>query len=250
MVALAINVNDEQWLAGLTDAQRGRGFASVVAVRRTGQAVAKAMKKEVVVAFDRPTPATKNAFYSSARGLPRRQASTWVGVKDFFPKGTPASQYLRPQVFGGPREQKRSERALAAAGLMGNRGFWVPGPGVRLNVFGNVTGPTMTRILSAVRASRDATQNITGLSRNRNVSARRGERFFVPRIGSRLPPGVWKVSGKRRKLTPVLFFVASVGYRKRFDFFGIGRRLTLRRFPVELRAAIEEEFNLPRTGTR
>ncbi|MEK9722121.1 MAG: hypothetical protein VW405_01380 [Rhodospirillaceae bacterium] len=241
---IRVNVDADRFLAGLTAAQRGTGFATTVAMTRTGKAVAAALGRETRTAFDRPTRTTINAFYSqpATKGL----AAATVGVKDFLPKGTPASKYLQAQVFGGVRAQKRSERSLSRAGLMGNRGFWVPGPGVRLNAYGNVPGSVVTRILSGVKASSDATQNITASSRRTNLSARRAERFFVPRPGSGLAPGVWMERGVGRRLVPALLFVPSVSYSKRFDFFELGRRFTLAQFPLELSRAIGEGFNQPR----
>jgi hypothetical protein len=73
-------------------------------------------------------------------------------------KGTPASKFLAPEIYGGQRGQKRSERALTRYAppdvkrAMGNRGYWVPGPGLTLNAYGNVSGSTMVQILSDLKA--------------------------------------------------------------------------------------------------
>lgn len=240
---ITVSANAEQWLAGLTAAQRGTGFASTVAVRRTGRGVAEDLGEATKRIFDRPTRWTQRAFYSSAREftqsrLTRRLAITTVGVKDQYPKGTPASRYLAAQIQGGERQQKRHERAFAAAGLTSGQGFWVPGPGVRLNAYGNVPRATIRRILAALRTPGGS----SGTSRP--------ERYFVAPIGGRLHPGIWRESGKRRKLTPMFFLVTTVGYRRRFDFFGLGRQFTLQRFPRELALAMEQGFNLPRSGSR
>lgn len=244
---VSVNVHDEQWLAGLSRAQRGTGFASVVAVRRTGRYVVEQYKIKARQIFDRPRPYTVNAFYASSRGLPGRLAVTTVGIKDRASGGgTPASRYLQAQVTGGPRRQKRSERALSGR-LHGSAGFWVPGPGAKLDAYGNVPRAMIRKIIAAVQSSIDAAPTAAAArGRTSRGRGRRADRYFIPPPGSRLHPGVWKESGARRLLTPVLFFVKSVGYAKRFDFFGIGRRLVLERFPAELRLALAQGFNQPR----
>lgn len=240
---ITVSVDDDRFLAGLTAAQRGTGFASIVALTRTAKIVTAALNKSTQGAFDRPVPMTQRAvdWEPATRGLP----VITVFLKDYLPKGTPPAKYLRAQIEGGTRRQKRSERSLASAGKMGNRGFWVPGPGMKLNAYGNVPGPMMTRILSAVKASSDPTQNITQRSRKTNLSARRGEHYFVPPAGSKLAPGVWRQYASGR-LVPVLFFVPTVTYRKRWDFFGMGARFTRATFPGELGKAIGEGWNRPR----
>ena len=241
---LTVNVNADRLIASLGEAQRAHGFAAVVAMTRTGQRVVKGLSEHVSRIFDRPTPTTVNAFFSQP--ATKSLAAVTVGIKDFLPKGTPAAKYLQAQIFGGVRAQKRSERALMRAGVMGNRGFWVPGPGVKLNAYGNVAGATITRILSALRASPDPTQNVTASSARKNLSARQGVRFFLAGPGSRLAPGVWQAAARGRRLVPVLLFVTSAGYRPRFRFFEVGPQLAQSIFPEELAIAIGQGFNRPR----
>lgn len=245
---LTISVNAARLMAGLSAAQKGTGFAATVALTRTARAVTPAFGREVTRVFDRPTPTTQNAFYWQPATKDRTVLT--IGIKDFLPKGTAAAKYLLAEIEGGSRRLKRSERQLSRSGIMGNRGFWVPGAGLRLNAYGNVTGPQMVRILSAVKAFGEEGYlgNVTARSKRRTVSARAGERYFVPRPGSGLAPGVWleKGSGKRRRIVPILLFVPTVSYRKRFDFFGLGERLVRMRYPQELRQAIAEGWNLPK----
>jgi hypothetical protein len=216
-------------------------FAKVAALTRTAQATAKFQSAETVRVFDRPVPFTVNAFFTRPATKARPIAS--VGIKDFSPgKGTPAAKYLRAQIEGGSRRQKRSERSIEAAGLLRGRSYWVPGSGVKLNAYGNVSGSLMVRILSDIRAQRDPYANRTARSvkRNRNY---RAERYFVPEPGSQLAAkaeGVWVRRGA--SVQPALIFVSGVRYTKRFDFFGKGMQFARQWFPIEYARALGQGF--------
>lgn len=243
--------NAEAFLKALGQAEKAVGFARTVALTRTARATAGGattggfiargfLSEEAQRVFDRPTRWTLGAFWWRPATADRSVFE--VGVKDFAGKGVPASKYLRAEILGGQRRKKRSEAALTR--LMGNRSFWVPGPGVTLDAFGNVPGSTIRRILSDLQVAGD--QSRTARSRGRNARYGR-ERYFVPQPGSRLASGVWieRPAGSRRIL-PALFFVTEAGYRKRFDFFGRGMAFAVARFPIEMAQALREGWHLPR----
>ncbi|MGF7160139.1 hypothetical protein FHS85_001762 [Rhodoligotrophos appendicifer] len=212
-------------LADLAKIEKNIRFGVARGLTQTAQQAQKDLVTSASSVFDRPTRATLNGFYIQPAMRDRLEAE--VGIKDElagFAKGTPASKFLAPQVFGGGRRQKRSERALSSIGLMGNKGFLVPGSGMKLNAHGNIPGSTMIRILSDLKAAETVAgyaMNRTAASVKRNKNYRR-ERYFVPKAGSALTPGVYRRRG--RKIAPVLIFVAEVSYTPRFDFFGIVAR--------------------------
>ncbi|WP_342640925.1 hypothetical protein [Rhodoligotrophos ferricapiens] len=218
-------VDPSRTLADMTKAEKNIRFGIARGLTQTAQAAHRDLVKGARAAFDRPTKATLDAFY--IRPATRELLEAEVGVKDElagFAKGTPASKFLAPHIFGGGRRQKRSERALSIAGLMGNKGFLVPGSGMKLNQYGNIPGSTMVRILADLRAAETTAgyqMNRTAASQKRNRNYRR-ERYFVPPPGSKLTPGVYRRRGG--KIAPVLIFVPDVQYHKRFDFFGIVSR--------------------------
>jgi hypothetical protein len=222
--------------------QRELGFAKVVALTRTAFATAyEFLPEEAVRVFDRPTRWTLKGFY--ARPATKSQETFEVGIKDGG--AMPAAKFLRAEVFGGSRRQKRSERALTLSGLMGDAGFWVPGPGVRLDAYGNIPGGTMRRILSDLKADRgagyDANRSTRSTKRNKRYAQ---ERYFVPKAGSKLHPGVWVRRGA--KIAPALLFVNAVSYDPRFDLFGKGRQFAAQRFRTELARAVAEGWDKPK----
>lgn len=250
---LALSDNVPQFLAALEKAKKAADFAEVVALTRTARATAGSsttggfvsrgfLSEEAAQVFDRPTPFTLGGFYWRPAQADRK--AFIVGVKDMGGH-TPAAKFLRAEIMGGARRPKRSENALAGLALnqtAGNRGgFWVPGPGVKLDQYGNVPGGTIRRILSDLRVAGD--QSRTDKSRKRNKRYR-AERYFVPTVASGLHPAVWVE--REGKIAPALLFIAQPTYAKRFDFFGRGMAFAMARFPVEMAQALREGWNLPR----
>ncbi len=241
---LQITDNIPAFLKALAVHENAVGFARTVALTRTARATAGFLGRETQRVFDRPTRWTVNSFWWRPATADRSVFE--VGVKDFAGKGVPASRYLLAEIMGGTRRKKRSEVALGR--LSGQRDFWVPGPGIRLDAYGNVPGGTMRRILSDLQVAGD--QSRTVASRRRNAR-HKAERYFVPPPGSRLAPGVWveRPAGSRR-IMPALLFVSSTRYRKRFDFFGRGMGFAAERFPIELAEALRQGWHLPRSAQR
>ena len=214
-------VDPTNTLRSLDRSQKQIRFGIARGLTWTAQQARDDLKLEATVRFDRPTRWTLSGFYF----LPatRETLVAVVEIKDEIAggtKATPSAKVLAPHIFGGSRPKKRSEIKLGLAGLMGNKGFYVPAKGVKLNQYGNIPGPTIQRILSDVQA---AEARGGGFSANRTErSTKRNKRYmntryFVPQAGSKLPPGVWKRQGKT--IEPVLIFVPEVSYRIIFPFY-------------------------------
>ena len=82
--------------------------------------VKPAIQQEMKEVFDRPTPYTLNSVYTR---LNSSDMSVDIGLKEWAGKGGAAADYLKPQIYGGSRPMKRSERHLGS--------YYVPGPGAR-----------------------------------------------------------------------------------------------------------------------
>jgi hypothetical protein len=251
----AIFDNAAEFLAALNVAQERVGFAQTVALTRTARATAGSatggfvgtgfLQQEAERVFDRPTRYTLGGFYWRPTTPDRHTFQ--IGIKSQGDKGIPAAKFLQAEVEGGARRQKKSEAALTRAGFLGDgRRYWVPGPGIKLDAYGNVPGSTIRKILSDLQADREAgyLANRTARSSSRNKRYR-NQRYFVPKPGSKLAPGVWLRQGG--KIIPALLFVTRVEYHKRFDFYGRGMRFALERFPIEMEKALAEGWNLPRS---
>lgn len=236
--------NIDEFERGLMDWQRRQiPFALAVALNRMRKDVIDADRDHKERVFDRPRPFTLNS--TTASPATKQKLFVEFRVREFAAKGTPAYKYLYAQIMGGYRRQKRSEKALVARGFMDNtNGYWVPGPGVKRDAYGNVSGPTIVRILADLQASTDGSQNRTAQSTKRNRNYRK-ERYFVPPKGSKLAPGVWVRRGK--SIQPALLFVSAPKYDKRYEFFENGMKVARRRLMVHFAAT----FNMAiRTARR
>src|SRR5579859_7336959 len=81
-------------------------YATATALTRTAQRCQSAIKGEMARVFDRPTSFTLNSAYIQYATKFKQRAT--VGIKDQSYKGVPPIVWLSPQVYGGPREVKRS----------------------------------------------------------------------------------------------------------------------------------------------
>lgn len=166
-----------------------------------------------------------------------------VAVKDETTNnGNVPEDYLFPQVFGGPRKEKRFERAMRYAGALRSGQRVVLGQEAPVDAFGNLKRGEIQRILTATRTAFDPYQRKTNSARSRR-NARNAPYFIagldsVSIVGgeavvkkSRLQAGVYRREG--RGIRPVLIFVNSQpSYRRRLDFEGVVQRAAEREFPA------------------
>lgn len=206
----------KSWLKSIPEKQIP--FAMSKAINETAKEVKADLVSEMKKVFDRPTSYTLNSVF--IKPATKRDLTAIVGLKEWGGKGTPASKYLSPQILGGSRGFKRSERALQRSGLLPSGMYWTPGKGARLDSHGNISGGQITQILSVLQASVDTAQNMTARSRVKN---RKPRAYFVGTPGGgRLPLGVYERKG--RKIKPVLVFVRSPNYKPRFLFYETGQK--------------------------
>lgn len=226
---------------------------AATALTRTAVEVWQSARTELQHAIDRPTPYTVSAMRYVAASADRLVAAVGFDIARItdiqgntlrYQSGSdvPASKYMQPQVFGGPRRQKRFEKLLQAAGFLPSGWLAVPGSGARLDAYGNMSKGQIIQIISQLRISPEA-----GYSRNMSFDARKqisaqrraGGRFFVVRPGGRLQPGIYQRELIGRNIVPVIVFVRTASYRQRFDFFGLANRITAERLPHHFAQALE-----------
>ncbi len=212
----------------ITSYHRQLEYASSKTIWDIAQNIKKEERFFMENIFDRPTPWTLNSLYTARVAY----MTSAVGIKSdsFGYKGTAAGQYLKPQVYGGTRPQKRMEKWLKMyAGMPANL-YVVPGRGARLDQYGNMSRGQLIQILSYLQAHPDSYAWTTPRSLRRNKKPRK---YFVVAGGNaaerRLHPGVYWERGPR-DIIPVLLFVRMPIYRKRFPFFEIGERVFKRDF--------------------
>lgn len=194
------------------------------ALNHTANQANRALRSEIDDVFDRPTSFTRNAIRILNASPSRLEASLWVkDDKDNNAKGQAPEDWVAPQVFGGPRVDKASERNLRAKGILPAGMFIAPGAGAQLDQFGNMSRGQMIKILSGL----GALEYVSGFKGNATQSARslakgHQQAYFVMRRG-KVPIGIGERRGKT--LVMVLAFVRQPQYRERFPFFEVVRRI-------------------------
>jgi len=220
-------------------------FATALALTRTAKEVETALVGEMRSVFDRPTRWTLNSLRVFPATKEKLVARVWM--KNEADKSVPATRWMEPEIYGGPRRDKRSESMLRARGILPNGKYIVPGQGAQLDQFGNIKRGYLTRMLSGVGgfSQQGYTANATGSAR----SQRRGNarRFFVMHDSQRVPICIAERTGRGRdNLHMVLAFVGRPSYRKTFDFFAVADRIAEERLTANFREAMAQALRTRR----
>lgn len=226
-------------------------YAAATALTRTASGLAKTrLPREMVRVFDRPNRYTLNSLRTFPATKTSLNAAVWV-KDDSTNNGTRPEDFLLPNVAGGPRKEKRFERAMRYAGLLPSGWRAMLGQGAQLDEHGNMRRGEMQRILTATRTAFDPYQRKTNSARSRRNAKKApyfgvtpftgviegGERFVLK--PSRIQPGVYRREGNGIK--PVLIFTKTQPvYRQRLDFVGVSERYTLDTFPAEFQRAAQQ----------
>lgn len=218
-------------------------YATARALTATAKIVQKNLKSEMERAFDRPTRYTLNSLYTKSATKTNLEARVWL--KDDAGKGTRATDYLSPEIYGGQRKLKRFERALNAYGLLPSGMNAVPGSAAKIDQYGNMSRGQIMQILSALGTA----EIRSGYSANRTkTSGKKRAQFFVGKPGDKAPLGVWQRFGfaQGSAVKPVIIFVKKVAYSKRFKFFEVGHATIKREFPIQFKMAMEQALRTAR----
>lgn len=220
-------------------------YATALALTRTAKEVEAALVDEMKSVFDRPTRWTLNSLRVFPATKEKQVARVWM--KNEADKSVPATRWMEPEIYGGPRRDKRSESMLRARGILPNGKYIVPGEGAQLDQYGNIKRGYLTRVLSGVGgfSQQGYNANATGSAR----SQRRGNarRFFVMHDSKRAPIGIAERTGRGRdNLRMVLAFVRRPSYRKTFDFFEVADRVAEERLSANFREAMEQAIRTRR----
>lgn len=215
----------------------------------------RAYKKEIGKVFDRPTPYVLNSIWVN-KATPNQLVAA-VYPRD-TQQGTDPQKILAAQATGGARRDKRSEVALARAGILpiGYQtvipgelgGKEKPYPGSD-DGRGNLRGPFLVKLISYFQAFSEQGHGANMSKKRMNQIHFSGERFIVAygktgymsrvtasltRAGvmgkrsSNLKPGIWAVTGAHGEVVkPVLMFVRRANYTARLDLKHVAEQADL-----------------------
>lgn len=193
------------------------------ALNHTANQARQALRVEMESVLDRPTPWTLNAIrilHAKPSGDPEAAVwvQDWAGGKNPFS----AEDYLLPQVDGGERFTRRSEKYLRESGILPAGRFVVPGEGARLDTYGNIQKGHMMQILSGLKAMKLSGSDNAATDSKRSLRKGHALAFFLMKRG-KTPIGIAERRGKN--LVMVLAFVRQPQYRARFKFHDVVRRV-------------------------
>lgn len=221
-------------------------FAAMQAANKTAWEVREMWREKAGEVLDRPTAMTMRAVVYKRASKSNPVAE--VKIRDEAAKGTPPEKYLQAQVMGGQRAHTRFEKALIAAGVMQSNRYAVPGNQAPLDGHGNLAGGVIVAMLSRIRASRDAYQNETAVSRRRNAGKGKASYFAVRKQRGKLRPGIYQrlSTGFGSAVRSMLIFVSGARYKKRFTVFDYAQKAHSRLFPFFFRREFDKAMSSAR----
>lgn len=199
--------------------------AIAFALDDTAEGLRQAEVMEMEVVFNNPRKYTLNAIYTvKARGDNSLKAG--VAWREFG-GSIPAYKYLTPQIFGGPRGDKRHEVSLRGKGILPAGSQTAQGRNYPKDGTGDITGGQYTRMLAELGA-------LEGTPRGAKSRPRKnGDAFFVLHgKDTKYPIGIAERKGGN--VTVMLRFIKAPTYQKRFDYYGVADEYVRVNFPRNL----------------
>lgn len=247
MLEISVQADIKAATRYLDDVQRRQiPFATSVALNRAAFLSLPDIAKEVRDSFDRPTPwIQKAARYTKAT---KTNLSVTFGYDVFGNKqGVTAGKVLAAEVYGGERKLKRFEVALRRKGVLPNGMFAVPGAAAKdlgmIDQYGNMKGGAIVQILSKLEAFQEVGYTANVVAKKRKRVAGRDRYYWVGKPGRNTPLGVWLIDekfSKRGRLRPILIFVDSARYEKRYDFHYAANKALTKHFGPEFDKALSQ----------
>lgn len=232
-------------------------YATSSALNDTAFDAKKRLAEHAKRVFKTPRNVTINAgFVFNRASVDKLQAR--FGLKDFLPKGTAPDVYLRPQIYGGGRGQKRFEKAIIRKfPSFGRSTYFVPATQNTefLDRTGDLRGSVVTQMLSHLQAFGE--QGYKGNIKN----PKRALYFPVIHRGDygMLAPGIYKrdAIGSENFKAVVYAVKREPQYRKRFYYFETVEKAARMTFPISFTRRFQSmalkrirEYNLAAGTTR
>jgi hypothetical protein len=221
--------------------QKKLPYATATALTRTAKRVQAAFIDAMKKDFDRPTPYTLGGTF--VKPATASVLTATVGWKDWAAKAVPASVFMLPQVAGGRRNLKSTERMLAAKNYLPAGMVTVPGAAAKLDSYGNMSRGQLVQLVSALQAFPEAGYNanrVADRARLRSAKAKRQAQFFVGSpAGGRLPLGVYQRMSDHT-IRPILIFVKQPNYKILIPFAALAERVYTADFQEEFNRAMRD----------
>nr|WP_294864363.1 hypothetical protein [uncultured Pseudogulbenkiania sp.] len=212
-------------------------FATALGLNAVAERIRRGEREVMRQRFDRPTSYTLDSLY--VRRASKSKLVAEVSIKDEAFKAAPAANWLRSEIDGGERRQKRSERALSIVGL---GRYWTPGPGAQMDGYGNVGRGFIVKMMSALKAFGEQGYVANRAKGKRSQRKARNFDIFVGAPEGE-PLGVWQrvAMGHGTELKPLMWIHNEApAYRVRFPFDKIAANIYQAHAPAEFEKALRE----------
>lgn len=250
-LAFDIRLDAEGYLKGVREFAKQIPYAEQIGLNNTAFIVRAALQAKIKDVFDRPTKRTINSPWVKKADAKAPERFVLIGVNNDSDKThISAADYLRAQIEGGSRKQKRGEGAILQHTIMGatdnskNVKYFVPSKFAPSDDgHGNLPGSVWTNILSDLRALSEsgfegnrrgkAGRKGGGKSRPRN----KGNRYFV----SETKPMVMMRFGQ--VAVPILVGIKTAAYDKRLPWYETIDKVWNANIEDQLQKAIAHAIN-------
>ncbi len=218
-IGLSVKDNADRVLAALE--AKGRRMSDVLkyAINDTVDDMIVGQRVEMRRVFDNPRPYTLNALFPKYAGKRSGILNAGIAFREFGVKGTPAYKYLMPNIKGGARRHKRSEKGLQQLGILGSGDFTVQGRNYERDQYGDIPGGQYTRMLAELGASGIGLQ---GAKSQRNPRTKGNKKFGVMYRQDGRPFAVAEYRGGQPVI--MLVFTGMPSYQPRYDFYGLANK--------------------------
>lgn len=199
-------------------------FAASLALNRVAASMKERLRDEMRNKFDRPVPFTLNSLY--VKNSTKMNLEAEVGIRDFAPKGNPASKYLASQIYGGQAYATRFQLSLRYKGLLAPNQYAIPTQSdfLRTNQYGNVSPGQYTEILYSLEAFRDSTAFAYAKYAKRKRAV--NQYFAVKQKTGKLYPGIYRTNvPEGYELDRAIFWFTRIPEQNKpqFKFFDVGK---------------------------
>lgn len=221
-----------------------RQFPFIVsfAMNKTMRYVKDDIRAEMQKVFDRPKAFTLNSLRTEI--AKKDNLVALIQFRDFAGKGTPASKYLAPEIYGGGRSYKGFEKQLQRNGILPAGLYAVPAKGAPLDQYGGISGSVIVKILSYLKAFGEV-----GYTANKKPGARKAQQFFaISSPDQGLPMGIYQRKGKGIQM--IFAFVKQPKYTKRLRFFEVSEATTRRHLERELVKAADYAISTSKSNLK
>lgn len=233
-VALAVNFDGDAVINRLMASKVNLTNVVKYALSDTVDDLLLVEKMEMKRVFNNPRPYTVNALfgkYPSSAGVGIMKAG--IAAREFAGKGTPAYKYLNPNIHGGFRRMKRSEKGLQSMGILDDGIMTIQGRDYPRDAYGDIPGGQYTRMLAELGVVANGGAGLAALTGSKAKAKPRknpSTQFFVMKRqkGGR-PFAIAERNGDNVRI--MLVWQTKRAYKKKYDFYGIGKATILERYP-------------------